>query len=571
MCRIGILSKVIANVLTQLRVLNHTLVDTLDIEFQEGLSAITGETGAGKSILLNALGLTLGDRAGSDQIRAGSERAEISATFDIGNLPTATDFLAERGLDQGGECILRRVVNRNGSSKAWVNDRPVTLNILRALAEQLVSIHSQHEHQSLLKPDYQLQLLDGYAQAADLAETTAASFQEWRELAAELHTQEEMLGQHRQRKEFLEFQLEELLLLDLSEGEFALLENEQKQLATAEQIRQRLYEAMQLVSENEEFQILGGMRQLSNLIEPLDVGIEAVEDARSMTADVLIQMEEVRDALRRAADQIRLDPQRLDEVNIRLSSAFDLARKHRCEPDELSALSESMRAELDQLGDLDANLESLLQQSTERERHYRDRATQLGELRRSGAAQLEQEVSRHFAELNMEGADLLIELHDSAPAASGLERVEFLIRTNPGQPHLPLARVASGGELSRISLAIQVVTAADNQHPTLVFDEVDQGIGGATASVVGKKLRMLGERAQVICVTHLAQVASEANQHLMVEKSSGNDTTTTRISRLDPTGRQRETARMLGGDNQSEHSLRHAEELLEHSSSRQIP
>ena len=548
--------------LTQLSVRNHTLVESLDIEFDSGLSAITGETGAGKSILLNALGLTLGDRADFDQVRADAKRAEIHASFNVRHLPDANRFLEENALDDGGECILRRVINVKGSSKAWINGQPVTLSILRELAEQLISIHSQHEHQALLRADTQQQLLDSYAGGKALAAQTFQAYAEWQLKVARRADLEAHMEHHLQRKELLAFQLGELSLLNLAEGEFESLEEEQKQLANAEQIQRALYQAGSILSEDDGFTVLGGLRQITNLTQSIDVNSPDLDESNQLLADGLTQLEEARDSLRRTADKIQMNPERLAEVDERLSAAFDLSRKHRCAPDMLVSVTSEIKRELNQLGDLDAGLDSLKTEISALESQYHILAEELSQLRTTASVQLGREAQRHFNELNMEGAELRIELKSTEPSARGLEHCEFLIRTNPGQSHKPLARIASGGELSRVGLAIQVVTAGGNHGPTLVFDEVDAGIGGATATVVGQKLRSLGERAQVICVTHLAQVASQAHNHLSVSKVSDTGNIKIEIRPVEQQGRRAEIARMLSGDTESEHSLKHAEELL---------
>lgn len=548
--------------LTQLSVQNHTLVDSLDIEFDPALSAITGETGAGKSILLNALGLTLGDRADFEQVRAGAKRAEIHAQFDITKLPVAAQFLRDQDLDDDGECILRRVINANGSSKAWINGQPVTLSVLRELAEQLISIHSQHEHQSLLRSDYQQELLDNYGGCKTLATQVAADYVQWQQATTKLNELESNMESHLQRKELLQFQLEELDLLTLAAGEFELLEQEQKQLANAEHIQKTLFQISALLSEDESFNLLNGLRQITSLSQSIDIENPNLSESNQLLLDALAQLEEARDSIRRTSDDIQIDPERLAEVDTRLSSAFDLARKHRCEPDQLATLTEDMRSELDQIGDLDQGLGKLRDEVKQFESAYRLCAQELSAIRKKAASQLSQDVQTHFTDLNMEGAELSISLKTIDPSSKGLEQCDFLIRTNPGQTHKPLARIASGGELSRVSLAIQVVTASTSHSPTLVFDEVDVGIGGATATVVGQKLRSLGEHAQVICVTHLAQVASQAHHHFSVVKISDEETTHTEIRPIQQHDRRAEIARMLSGDTESEHSLKHAEELL---------
>ena len=548
--------------LTQLSVRNHTLVESLDIEFTSGLSAITGETGAGKSILLNALGLTLGDRADFGQVRNTAKRAEIHANFDINGLSAVQAFLEEQALDDGGECILRRVINANGSSKAWVNGQPVTLSILRELGEQLISIHSQHEHQRLLRADTQRELLDDYAGATKLAHQVADLYRQWKRKSDELATLEANMEQHLQQKELLNFQVEELLSFGLEEGEFDALEEEQKQLANAEDIQRTLYQTSAVLSEDENFNVLNGLRQVTHLSQQIDIGNDNLDEANQLLETAYSQLQEARDSLRRTSEQIQMNPERLMEVDERLSAAFDLARKHRCEPSQLPDLSLHLQKQQQQLGDLDSGLIGLKDEVDVLDTQYHSLARELRQLRASAAQKMSAAVQTHFSELSMAGAELRIDLQTTEASEQGLEQCQFLIRTNPGQDHKPLTRIASGGELSRISLAIQVVTAGSSQNPTLVFDEVDVGIGGATATVVGKKLRSLAQHAQVICVTHLAQVASQAHNHLSVSKMSAGESTLTDIKPIEQQDRRAEIARMLSGNTESEHSLKHAEELL---------
>lgn len=548
--------------LTQLSVKNHTLVDTLDIEFESGLSAITGETGAGKSILLNALGLTLGDRADFDQVRAGAKRAEIHAHFDVSALPSAQIFLQEQCLDDEHDCILRRVINVNGSSKAWINGQSVTLTILRELAEVLISIHSQHEHQSLLQAEYQQELINEYAGCKSLADSVAESHQEWKKQQSKLDELKANMQQYMERKDLLEFQLEALSSLSIAEGEYDELTDEQKQLANAEQIQRTLYEASMLLSDDESFNVLQSLRRTESLTQSIDIKNVDLDDANQMLSESFTQLEEVRDSLKRVSSDIQINPERLSEIDSRLSTAFELARKHRCEPSYLPTLAEEIESELSELGDLDDGLGTLESSVSQTKESYMLLATKLSNARSKAAKQLSKDVQTHFNDLNMSGAELKINLKEIEPSNKGLEQCELLIRTNPGQDHKPLARIASGGELSRVSLAIQVVTAGTSHSPTLIFDEVDVGIGGATATVVGEKLRTLGKNAQVICVTHLAQVAAHANHHFSVEKITENGETHTEIKPIDERNRNYEIARMLSGDTDSEHSLKHAEELL---------
>lgn len=554
--------------LTQLSVRNFTLVESLDIDFDSGMSAITGETGAGKSILLNALGLTLGDRADYDQIRNGQSRAEVSAFFDVSQNRDAQSFLKEHDVDEepNNECLLRRVINSSGTSKAWINGHPVTLSILRQLASKLISIHSQHEHQRLTKRDQQLQILDNYAGHLDLCAQVKDRYQEWHEAQQRLETLQQNEHQTLERLDLLRFQTNELQELNLLPDEYAALEKEQYQLANAESILKSLHQLGRIVSgDGDGDGEVSALQSLSHACQIAD-GIENpnadLSEALTLISNARIQIEESRDSIRRAQDATAIDPQRLEQVEARLSLIFDLARKHSVNPDELPDHLTKLETELNELESGDANLEVLSEKVTALESKYTEAATALNESRRNTAKQLSQNVNTYFDQLSMAGAELKIELADTTPSSLGGVETDFLVRTNPGQTHSPLARTASGGEISRISLAIQVVIAGTSTSSTLVFDEVDVGIGGATAGVVGDLLRKLSGDTQVICVTHLAQVASQAHSQFAVSKESSDEVTHTKIVQLERADRVKEIARMIGGTKMTEQSLAHAEDLL---------
>lgn len=548
--------------LTQLSVRNFTLVKALEIDFSKGMTAITGETGAGKSILLNALGLTLGDRADYGQIRQGEERAEVHAAFDISDHKSVAAFLAEQELEDADECLLRRVINVNGSSKAWINGQPVTLSTLRQLAQLLISIHSQHEHQRLTRKEQQLDILDGYAGHTQLIEATAASFGEWKTFENQLRVFEENQQEIVERKDLLRFQVAELDELTLQPGEYETLVSEQHALANAEEILNSLQQLSMLVSENDEFNLTTAINQAEHLAQSIDAQVPTLEESRELLSNARIHLDEARDAVRRAKDSVEMNPERLAQVEARLSSAYELSRKHRVPPEELNELHQKLASELNELESNSDNLDELRGKVAELETKYQESANALNHSRTSFAETLCARVNQYFEQLSMSGAELSIQLEQTAPNTNGGVSIDFLVRTNPGAPLKPIGKIASGGELSRISLAIQVVTAQTTDSPTLVFDEVDVGIGGATAAVVGELLRKLGEHAQVICVTHLAQVASQAHQQMGVAKQSDTEQTETSIHRLDQPERVKEIARMVGGAELTDQSIAHAEGLL---------
>lgn len=548
--------------LTQLSVRNFTLVKTLDIEFNRGMTAITGETGAGKSILLNALGLTLGDRADFGQIRQGEQRAEVHASFDISDNNEVKSFLQEQELDQEHECLLRRVINTGGSSKAWINGQPVTLSTLRQLAQRLISIHSQHEHQRLTNKEQQLCILDDYAEHSELLEKTSVTYHEWSQAKQQLFELEHDQDNIRDRKELLQFQVKELDELSLKEAEYSELESDQHRLANAEDIIRKLNQLSELVSESDDFNLISSSSHAQHIAESVDAEIKPLQEAIELLTSAKIQIEEARESIRQAQDSVQLNPELLAEVEARLSKAFELSRKHRVAPEELPDFHQNLKKELEELELSSSDIGIFREKVAGLEQDYSVAAKRLNESRQEYAIQLSSEVDKYFEQLSMSGAKLSIQLNESSPSMLGGVNIEYLIQTNPGAPSKPIGKIASGGELSRISLAIQVVTAQTNACPTLVFDEVDVGIGGATAAVVGDLLQQLGNNSQVICVTHLAQVASQAHHQMGVEKQSGADHTETTIRSLDQSARIREIARMVGGSEVTAQSLAHADGLL---------
>lgn len=528
------------------------------------MTTITGETGAGKSILLDALSLTLGDRADFSRIRSGADRAEVSAQFDIADSQAAKDWLIEQQLDSDNDCLLRRTIG-NGKSSAWINGHLVTLNQMRELAEMLINIHSQHEHQALTKSQYHRQLLDQFAKHPDLLKSVAEAYQSWHEASLQVAHLRSQLDEGRERLELLSFQVEELTALNIAEDEFSQLEQEQKQLANAENILSILGQLISLLEEQEDANLESLLQHSLSLTDQLPVQTSRLAEAREMLQSAAIQVEEATATIRREADNIELDPERLALVEERLSQIFQLSRKYRTTPEELRHLTQSLEAELAQLQNPEAALQDAEQKEKQLLEDFLQLSEQLSNSRKEAASHLAKEVNGHFDSLSMKGAEIIFNLEfkpDEIRNDWGADQIELLVRTNPGQPYGAISKIASGGELSRISLAIQVVTAQGGQTPTLVFDEVDVGIGGATADTVGALLRDLGGRAQIICITHLAQVASKGHQQLRVSKRTSTDSAQTQIQRLTASDRVEEIARMLGGAKISEKSRDNARELL---------
>ncbi|SDH55248.1 DNA repair protein RecN (Recombination protein N) [Pseudomonas flavescens] len=556
--------------LVHLSVHNYAIVEHLDLELDRGMSVISGETGAGKSIMLDALGLTLGDRADSGVVRPGADKADILASFDLGDIPEAHSWLAERDLDTDGPCILRRVITAEGRSRGYINGTPCPLGDLKALGELLIDIHSQHEHQSLLKTDTHRRLLDEYANAQELARQVHLAAQRWKQTRSELERLASLGDEQRARHQLLSYQLEELENLGLGDNELEQLEQDHKALTNAEGLLAACRQVIEQCSESDAGNVLSALTSSLSRLGGVQGQPGPLNEAANLLASAQIQVEEAVGELNRFLDHFEADPQRQQQLEERLDTIYTLARKHRIQPGELPAMQQQLFDELEGLNADDQASERLSEELASYGRHYQQKAAELSARRQKAAGKLSKAVEKEMQTLGMPGGRFSIQLQEntsSEPTVSGLEQVEFLVSANPGQPIKALAKVASGGELSRISLAIQVITAQTSRVPTLVFDEVDVGIGGPTAEVVGQLLRRLGNRGQVLTVTHLPQVAAQGHQHLFVHKVRGNNATRTAVSKLSDAHRVEEIARMLGGIDLTEESLAHARKLVSNAQS----
>lgn len=546
--------------LTHLHIRNFTLMEDRELVFRDGLTVLTGETGAGKSILLDALAAALGDRTDADKVRAGCDRAEVAATFDVRHQQAATGWLQAQALGSE-ECMVRRVVTAEGRSRAFVNGTPVTLAQLRSLGNMLVDIHSQHEHQSLLRVATHRQLLDGFGRYEAMVDDVSRAYLAWHKIAAELEAVAASSEAMNARYQLLSYQVEELSKLNLQEGELQALEERQQALANYELLqrsRQQVYD----ICAGSEGAVDERLNRALTMLRSLPVHADAMREVESMLQTALIQVEEASRELL-DADDTADDVYELPEIESRLSAIYELARKHRVSPEELVGFQQQLAAELSSLQTGDALREKLQATMTDVRGEYQQAAAQLSQARAKAAAGLAKRVNQQLKKLAMPQARFEVSLSPlSAPSRFGSEQVEFLISTIPGQSPRPLVRIASGGELSRVSLAIVVVTARTSVTPTMVFDEVDVGIGGVTGDVVGRMLRELGETAQVLCVTHLAQVASKANHHLLVEKTVNKSGASTDICELQGEQKVQEIARMMGGAPDSQQSLAHAREMI---------
>lgn len=550
--------------LVHLSISNFAITESLEVELQPGMTVLTGETGAGKSIMLDALGLTLGDRTDSGVVRAGAERADIHAEFDISQIPRARQWLQERELLAGDECRLRRVITKEGRSRAYINGQPATVQDVRELGELLIDIHSQHAHQSLLKKPYQRELLDAFAGATELCSALSDDCSHYQKLNKRLTQLESQLDEQSAQEQLLRYQLEELDRLAIQPGEVEELEIEQKQLANAEQILSTNHHSLALCREGE-VNAMGILQQALSSLTGCQHGHPSQEAAISLLESARIQIEEAASELQRVTDETELDPQRLQQVEERLDAIYQTARKHRIQPEELPGLQESLQEQLDTLDATDEKLDAMRSERDTALANYRKKAEKLSKQRRSAAAKMKKSIEAKLSELAMKHCQIefaITPLDSDQPHNHGDEDIEILIRSNPNAAMGPLHKIASGGELSRISLAIQVVTAQVATVPTVVFDEVDVGIGGATAEIVGQLLHDLGSRSQVLCVTHQAQVASQGDQHILVQKTGDKNSVRTELHALGDDQKIEEIARMLGGIAITENTLAHAREML---------
>ncbi|MBL3555636.1 MULTISPECIES: DNA repair protein RecN [Marinobacter] len=550
--------------LTQLTVSNYAIAERVELQFGKGMTALTGETGAGKSIVLDALGLAMGGRADAGAVRHGAKRADITATFDVSAIAEARQWLEEHELDDENECILRRVISKDGRSRAYINGQPCPLAHLKDLGSALMDIHSQHQHQSLLRKETHRKLLDEFAAAETLADETKEAWKIWHKTHQRLTERRQNADEAEARLQLLRYQVEELDRLALEEGEQELLEKEQEQLSHADAVLHGSHQATLLCTEDDN-SAANLVRQALQQLEQLPVEVPALAETIQMLNEAQIQITEAGDNLRHFVEDYDADPARLTEVEERLSAIYQMARKHRIAPEALPEFHQTLSAELASLDDGEGSVEKLEAELEAQLGQFNELARQLSGARQQGAANLDQRIAEELAQLSMPAVQFVTHLNRNKgdePAPHGLEDIEFLVSANPGQPARPLAKVASGGELSRISLAIQVVVAQTSTTPTLVFDEVDVGIGGGTAEVVGRLLRSLGDNGQVLCVTHLAQVAAQCHQHLFVSKFTEADATYSKIESLDDNGRVSEVARMLGGVDMTEHTIAHAHEMF---------
>lgn len=544
---------------------NFAIITELELDFYDGMSVLTGETGAGKSIIIDALNLALGNRADRSVARDPNENVEVIAVLEAGKNDEAMLWLKEHDLDDGDECVVRRVINKDGKSKAYINNTPSSVTALRSIGDLLVDVYGQHEHQSLMRPDLQRQLLDDFAGNRKNIEKLATLFRLWQSLKNQLEVAENNQQDNRAKLELLRYQLQELDELNLQEQEYDEINERFSRLNNSKELNEtslRISQQLAGDGDNNIYDMLtasiSDIEKFSNIDEELN---EALENLRS----VHIQTKEISSNLRNYSDKISSDPQELSLLEDRISSIEEIARKHKTKPQQLAALHSSIENELSNIEGGNENPEKIKQSMQEAEQTYRSIAKKISTLRKNAANKLNESITDSMQSLGMQGGRFHIGIdakRTTELSLNGLDDIQFLVHTNPGQTLRPLNKVASGGELSRLSLAIQMATSNNLKIPTLIFDEVDTGVGGATAEMVGKHLRKLGSNAQVFCVTHLPQVAAQAHHHYKVDKFEKDESITTSISHLAEEDRVNEVARMLGGVELTKNTQEHAKEML---------
>lgn len=553
--------------LTHLTVNNFAIVRHLTLELNEGMSVITGETGAGKSIAIDALSLCLGYRSESSMIRHGADKADITATFSMQATSPAYLWLKQHELldeDNPQECILRRMINQEGRLKAFVNNRPLPISQLRELGQYLIHLNGQHAPQLLLKSEYQLEVLDNYAGIHNLLNEMSSQYQRWKKLHQQVKNFRQQCQENEAREQLLQYQVDELDEFAIKQGEFEEMEETHSRLSNSEALTALSQEVTDLLSESElnvDSMLYKAIRHLEDLVE-VD---SRYQSALNMLNESLIQVQEASSDVSDLAGKIEQDPDLLNELDIRISKTLQLARKHHVLPENLWQHHEFIQQELQKLVDFAGNEEQLIADEQAAHQQSIQLAEQIYQKRLEAGKKLAEQVTAQIKRLSMENGEFFIDVqHDAKRLSSnGADVVEFNLRSNLGQQAQPLAKIASGGELSRISLAVQVLTANELSTPTIIFDEVDVGISGLTATTVGKLLRQLGKKCQVLCVTHLPQVASYGHHHFNVQKYVENNQTETQMSLLTQAERVQALARLLGGSKITDTVLANAQEMLD--------
>ncbi|MEM9100970.1 MAG: DNA repair protein RecN [Pseudomonadota bacterium] len=550
--------------LSEIIIKDFAIIQTLHLELETGMTAVTGETGAGKSIVIDALSFAMGDRFDTNVIRHEQDHAEVCVAFAFEGHSPACHWLEEKAMANKDQCVIRRILRRSGRSQSYINGHPVTLQMLKELSKQLIDIHGQHEHQSLVQTETQRHLLDLYANNQNLLAKLTDLYRDYSQCRHDIEQLKQQQDDNDARLELLSYQVAEMNELSPIEGEYEALDLEHTQLANADLLQHELHTAIHRLNEQDDNAILPLLDLLSTRFAKLEPMAPQFKNFREQLDEASITLREVTADMRHHVDTIDNEPARLQWVDERLSHYQTLARKHRIEPDQVCQHQSVLQEELESLDSTDDKINVLYEKLEAAKAAYFIVANQLTESRRTAAKRLEPMITQQIADLNMGGGQFDIHFENQGQGLSrfGQEKIEFFVSANPGQPPKPLSKVASGGELSRISLAIQVILAQGGDTPCLIFDEVDVGIGGGTAEIVGKLLRKLGSSSQVLCVTHQGQVAAQAHHHLFVCKTKSQVSTQTAVAKLDQTERIEEIARMIGGLEVTATSKKHAKELL---------
>jgi len=551
--------------LTHISIQNFATVDTLSLDFSTKLNVLTGETGAGKSIWVDAVGLALGNRADTNTIRENKDRCDITLCFDLVDTPAAKSWLQQHQLDSEDECIIRRVINRNGPTRCTINGAPCPLQMVRELAQHVISIHSQHQHQALLKREAQRQRLDNFAENNTLLQKIQTLYCQWQALNKHLIELQKKSENRDAELALLRYQLNELCQINLQENEWQQISQQHQRLHNAKQLIGELNQAIELTIESEQVSASQLLQQAFQHLETICAKEPQLNSAKELLNTAIIHLQEAGTELNQYRNTLNLSPEHLETLEQRLTLIHDLARKHHVDPENLTEVHKSLEQQTKELEQVDSEIEDIKKEQQQLLMQYQKLANQLSKNRQKAAQQLDKTITQNMQELGIKGGRFQIELIKNNETLSqfGNEIVNFNVSTNPGQSLQPLNKIVSGGELSRISLALQVITATKDGIATLIFDEVDVGIGGKTAAIVGKLLRQLGEQLQVLCITHLPQVAAQGHHHYQVTKSSNKQITVTQIKKLNPQEREAELTRMLGGAKITSQTRAHAKEMLE--------
>ena len=558
--------------LLQLNIQNFAIVRSLDIDWQSGMTTITGETGAGKSIAIDALGLCLGDRSTTNVVRPNCKKADLAATFEIKKNKMAKAWLKQHELvsEHDSECILRRVISAEGRSKSYINGSQVPLVQLKEVGQLLINIHGQHDHQLIVKANQQCRLLDNYANHSSLLTGVKHYAQQWNKLNKELELLQQSKQQREAEQQLIQYQVTELDEFSLQADEFPTLEQDYKRHSNAQDLLDSTLSSLQTLSENDNFNILDALRECSENITSISRVDNQLNEVATILSNALIQLDEANNDLQHYYQQLELDPQSYAIIEERYSTALQLAKKHQLAPEQLVNFHSELKQQLASISGDETRINSIIEELELTKIHYHESAETLSNSRKKSAKTLSKLISKSMQELNMPHGQFFIAVENNKQQVggkdnintNGIDIISFQVSINPGQALEAMHKVASGGELSRISLAMQVILADKVITPTLIFDEVDVGISGPTAAMVGKKLQQLSKNTQVICVTHLPQVACKGHQQLFVSKLTDGELTETQVNELSESNRVKEIARLLAGDKISQYSLANAQELL---------